>query len=61
MASSTITVNGAEVSKNTNIALGKNVTVSSSENPSIGGDKLVDNDGTTRWSSEFTDDQWLNI
>ena len=61
MASSTITVKGAEVSKNTNIALGKNVTVSSSENPSIGGDKLVDNDGTTRWSSEFTDDQWFNI
>ena len=61
MASSTITVNGAEVSKNTNIALGKNVTVSSSENPSVSGDKLVDNDGTTRWSSEFTDDQWFNI
>ena len=61
MASSTITVNGAKVSKNTNIALGKNVTVSSSENPSVGGDKLVDNDVTTRWSSEFTDDQWFNI
>ena len=61
MASSTITVNGAKVSKNTNIALGKNVTVSSSENPSVSGDKLVDNDVTTRWSSEFTDDQWFNI
>ena len=61
MASSTITVKGAEVSKNTNIALGKNVTISSSENPSVSGDKLVDNDGTTRWSSEFTDNQWFNI
>ena len=61
MASSTITVKGAEVSKNTKIALGKNVTISSSENPSVSGDKLVDNDGTTRWSSEFTDNQWFNI
>ena len=55
MASSTITVNGTDVSLKDNIALGKNVKVSSSENPSVDGSKIVDNDGTTRWSSEFTD------
>ena len=61
MASSTITVNGTDVSLKDNIALGKNVKVSSSENPSVDGSKIVDNDGTTRWSSEFTDNQYCQI
>lgn len=61
MASSTITINGTDISHDTNIALGKNVTVSSSENASVGGDKIVDNDKSTRWSSNFTDDQWCVI
>ncbi len=61
MASSTITVNGTPVSLDTNIALGKNITVSSAENPSVGGDKIVDNDTSTRWSSEFSDDEWSQI
>ena len=61
MATSTITVNGTPVSLTTNIALGKNVTVSSAENPSVGGDKIVDNDTTTRWSSGFTDNEWCTI
>ncbi|MCR5738094.1 MAG: discoidin domain-containing protein [Eubacterium sp.] len=57
MASSTITVDGSDVSKDTNIALGKNVTVTSAENASVGGDKLVDNNKTTRWSSQFNDNE----
>ena len=61
MATSTITVNGTPVSLDTNIALGKNVTVSSSENPSVDGAKIVDNDTTTRWSSEFSDDEWCTV
>lgn len=61
MATSTITVNGTPVSLDTNIALGKNVTVSSSENPSVDGSKIVDNDTSTRWSSEFSDNQWCTI
>ncbi len=61
MATSTITVNGTSVSLNTNIALGKNVTVSSSENPSVDGSKIVDNDTSTRWSSEFSDNQWCTV
>ena len=48
MASSTITVNGTDVSLKDNIALGKNVKVSSSENPSVDGSKIVDNDGITQ-------------
>ena len=61
MASSTITVDGTPVSKDTNIALGKNIQVSSAENATVGGDKIVDNDTSTRWSSEFSDDQWFVV
>jgi endoglucanase Acf2 len=61
MATSTITVNGTPVSLDTNIALGKEVTVSSAENPSVGGDKIVDNDTSTRWSSEFNDNEHCTI
>lgn len=61
MASSTITINGTNVSKSTNIALGKNVVTSSSENPSVDGSKMVDNDKTTRWSSAFSDNEWFYI
>ena len=61
MASSTITVDGTPVSKDTNIALGKNVQVSSAENATVGGDKIVDNDTSTRWSSKSSDDQWFVV
>ena len=61
MASSTITVNGTEVSKSTNLATGKNVVVSSYENPSVDGSKLVDNDKSTRWSSSFNDNEWFYV
>ncbi len=60
-ATSTITVNGANVSKDTNIALGKSTTQSSSENDSVKADKMVDGDKTTRWSSAFTDDEYAQI
>ena len=61
MATSTITVDGTPVSKDTNIALGKNVTVSSAENASTDGSKIVDNDTSTRWSSEFSNNEWCTI
>jgi len=61
MASSTITVNGTNVSKNTNLASGKNATASSSENPSVDATKVVDNDASTRWSSDFNDNEWIQI
>lgn len=61
MATSTITVNGTPVSLHTNIALGKAVSVSSEENPSVGGDKMVDDDTTTRWSSGFSDNEWAQV
>lgn len=35
--------------------------VSSAENATVGGDKIVDNDTSTRWSSEFSDDQWFVV
>ena len=61
MASSGITVNGTDISKATNLAAGKNAVASSSENPSVDGSKIVDQDTTTRWSSAFTDDEWVYV
>ncbi len=61
MTSSTITVDGTPVSKNTNIALGKTILTSSAENATVDGSKIVDNNGTTRWSSDFTDNEWCQV
>jgi beta-glucosidase len=44
-----------------NIALHKTVTVSSVENASLGGDNAVDGNFSTRWSSAFSDPQFIII
>ncbi len=45
----------------TNIALNKPITVSSIESTSYEGSNAVDGSLTTRWSSEFSDPQWIYI
>jgi hypothetical protein len=45
----------------TNIAQGKTATSSSNENASLGPANAVDGNQTTRWSSLFTDPQWLQV
>ncbi len=46
----------------TNLALHKNVTVSSVENAGLAGSNAVDGDlANTRWSSAFSDPQWLYV
>jgi len=61
----TTTVNlpytASPVSGPTNVALGKTVTVSSTDSPSDAGSNAVDGNLTTRWSSAFSDPQWIEI
>ncbi|MET7400946.1 discoidin domain-containing protein [Dactylosporangium sp. NPDC005572] len=45
----------------TNVALGKTATASSNENGSLVPAKAVDGDVNTRWSSQFSDPQWLQV
>ncbi len=49
------------ISGATNVALGKPVTVSSSSDATVAGSFAVDGDTTTRWSSEFSDPQWITV
>ncbi|HEY9048158.1 MAG TPA: PQQ-dependent sugar dehydrogenase [Ohtaekwangia sp.] len=44
-----------------NLALNKPTTVSSTENASLTGAKAVDGNAGTRWSSLFSDPQWLYV
>ena len=44
-----------------NLALNKPVEVSSKENDGLGGAKAVDGDKTTRWGSQFNDNEWLSV
>ncbi|WP_238012436.1 discoidin domain-containing protein [Dactylosporangium sp. AC04546] len=45
----------------TNVARGKTATASSNENGSLVPAKAVDGDVNTRWSSQFSDPQWLQV
>jgi uncharacterized protein YjdB len=45
----------------TNIALNKATTVSSTENAGAPGSLAVDGNTTTRWSSAFSDPQWIYV
>ncbi|GGM67873.1 discoidin domain-containing protein [Dactylosporangium sucinum] len=45
----------------TNVAQGKTATASSNENGSLVPAKAVDGDVNTRWSSQFSDPQWLQV
>jgi hypothetical protein len=44
-----------------NLALGKPVIVSSTENGGMLGGMAVDGSLTTRWSSAFSDPQWIQV
>jgi hypothetical protein len=48
-------------SNTTNIALGKPVFASSSETAATGPSNAVDGNATTRWSSLFSDPQWIYV
>ncbi|MGH9961367.1 MAG: discoidin domain-containing protein, partial [Pyrinomonadaceae bacterium] len=45
----------------TNLALNKLVTVSSTEGPAYRGSYAVDGNAATRWSSVYSDPQWITI
>lgn len=44
-----------------NLALYKPVSVSSAESSATGGAHAVDGQGNTRWSSQFSDAQWIKV
>jgi hypothetical protein len=61
-ATFTWTVNAAAGCGTTNIALNKTATASSQENASFPASAAVDGNTTgTRWSSAFTDPQWIQV
>jgi L-fucose isomerase-like protein len=49
------------VNPSANLAIGKIAVTSSNENASLAGAKAVDGSTTTRWSSQFSDPQWIYI
>jgi hypothetical protein len=56
-----VTTLAAATAATPNLALYKQVTVSSSENSATGGAYAVDGQDGTRWSSQFNDAQWLTV
>jgi hypothetical protein len=52
---------GPAVTSGTNIAKGKPTTASSAESASFPASNATDGDVTTRWSSLFSDPQWLQV
>jgi beta-glucanase (GH16 family)/regulation of enolase protein 1 (concanavalin A-like superfamily) len=55
-ATSSVSVTGAS-----NLALNKATTTSSVENATLTGASAVDGNGSTRWSSAFSDPQWIYV
>jgi hypothetical protein len=51
----------AAASADTNLSQGRAATSSSTENVGTPASAAVDGDTATRWSSAFTDDQWLQV
>ncbi|MET7690370.1 discoidin domain-containing protein [Streptomyces sp. NPDC005483] len=51
----------AAPSADANLSQGRTATSSSTENPGTPASAAVDGDTATRWSSAFTDDQWLQV
>jgi beta-glucanase (GH16 family) len=49
------------VADSSNLALGKPVTVSSTESASVPGSAAVDGNTGTRWSSAYSDPQWIYV
>lgn len=54
-----VTTNAA--TSGTNLALNRPFTVSSTESATLSGAYAVDGNGTTRWSSAFTDPSWIYV
>ena len=52
---------GIQRSSGTNVALNKPATASSQENTSFPASKAVDGNTGTRWSSGFSDPQWIYV
>jgi hypothetical protein len=52
---------GGGGSTSTNLAYNRPVTTSSNENTTNTGPKAVDANGTTRWSSAYSDPQWIYV
>ncbi len=61
LSSSSIEIDGADISNTDNLAQGKTVETSSHENDNVDGSKLTDGQTDTRWSSGFTDDEWFVV
>ncbi len=58
----TLTVNlPLNVSPSVNVALNQPVTVSSTVSATLGGANAVDGNPTTRWSSDYTDNEWIEV
>lgn len=57
----TVTNPTAPTNSTSNLALFRPATSSGDENPGLAAVNAVDGDFTTRWSSAFTDNQWLQI
>ena len=58
----TLTVQAASSTPaNVNLALGKTATASSTESPAYPAALAVDGQASTRWSSAFTDSEWLKV
>jgi hypothetical protein len=60
-SSNSIQVSATTVLPSANLALNKPVTVSSVENASYPGSNAVDGNSGTRWSSAFSDPQWIYV
>jgi hypothetical protein len=59
--SNTVTVTTPATGGNTNLALGQPTTASSMENAGTAAAKATDGSSTTRWSSAFSDPQWIQV
>jgi hypothetical protein len=60
-SSNTVQVSATPAAPNANLALHKVVTVSSVENGGTPGTNAVDGNTGTRWSSAFSDPQWIYV
>ncbi len=58
-ASDTVTINVVPVDED--LARGRPVEVSSSESASYSGSNAVDGNATTRWASQFNDNEWISV
>ncbi|MYS22319.1 Beta-glucanase, GH16 family [Streptomyces sp. DvalAA-14] len=57
----TVTAGGGGTCGTTNLALNKTATASSQENVAFPASSAVDGNNGTRWSSAFSDPQWLQV